>query len=87
MHLDAKTTLKNHINAGSVTLAELVMLNDYYPINLNAVMKAMRDPRVPFASGGDEQGHTVNTSEPVITDSEFTDDERAFAAALGIDVD
>lgn len=87
MSLSAKTTLRNHINSGTVTLAELLLINDYYPLNMDAIFQQMRDPHVPFAMSNEEQKYETRSNTPVVSDTEFTEDELAFAAALGIDVE
>lgn len=89
MSLSAKTTLKNHINNGSITLAELLIVNDYYPININAILDGMRTertPKPPLSTFDTVQQAVTDDTHIVDMDDELSPEELAFAASMGIDV-
>lgn len=87
MELEAKTTLLNHIRKGSVTLLELCEINDYWEIDVNAIIDTLKDERYAARSDAATTDMTAAVDKiepPENFDLELDDEEKKFAEQFGI---
>ena len=87
MNLDAKTTMRNHILKGTVSLAELVMLADYYDVNINAILGGLREDKTPIAEPGTVEAVLEDANNFLDEDAPLTAEEEAFARQFGMMVE
>ena len=84
MNLRAQHTLKRHILNGSITLAEMLILNDYYPIDITSILRAMRDERKPRSVA--PEAVFVREEEAWEDTGPLNEDAEAFAKLVGIEL-
>lgn len=90
MNLPVKTTLANHIRSGNVTLSELCLIYNFFPVDVNSILERMRDPHVAnmarvakmSARGMIDTTNSATAKAPV---SSLSDEDRETAASLGLD--
>lgn len=84
MNLRAQHTLKRHILSGSITLAEMLILNDYYPVDITGILRVMRDERTPRSAT--PEAVFVREEEEWEDTGPLNDEAEAFARLVGIDL-